>query len=73
MQPPEFTRQPDSTHVVIYGNGCGELLVTYWPSESAAKSERLAIMKMARRERFDAHPRIQSLAEIDAIESGYDD
>jgi hypothetical protein len=63
-----FTRQPDSTHAVIYGNGAGELLCSYWPSEDAARTEVDTIHRLAESEGFDAHPRIESLAELDELE-----
>ena len=63
-----FTRQPDSTHCVVYGNGAGELLVSYWPSESIAHNELRSIQRLADVDEFDPNPVVESLAELDAIE-----
>lgn len=58
-----FTRQPDSTHIVIYGTPHGELLASYWSSEERAAAERLTILNMGA-----THARIEALAELDALE-----
>lgn len=64
-----FTRQPDSTHVVIYGNGSGELLGAYFPSLEAAEADRDAILAMAASEGFDSGARVDDLAALDALEA----
>jgi hypothetical protein len=66
-----FTRQADSTHVVIYGNGCGECLCSYWASERIANAEAVKIAKSGKEWGFDPNPRVDSLAELDALE-GYE-
>jgi hypothetical protein len=58
-----FTRQPDSTHCVIYSTpDTGELLVSYWPTRPAAESERDEVLRLG-----SPHARVESLAELDAL------
>jgi hypothetical protein len=64
-----FTRQADSTHVVIYGTPAGELLVSYWPSLDAANAEQQAITESQTSEGMQPHARVDSLAELDALEA----
>ncbi|ASR77201.1 hypothetical protein KIV66_gp94 [Mycobacterium phage MyraDee] len=46
MALPVFTRQDDSTHVVIYGTPDGELLETYHASLEAAEREQAVVTRL---------------------------
>jgi hypothetical protein len=67
MTTPTFTRQPDSTHAVIYGTPAGELLVSYWPSQASAQAERLNVLRLQASEGMTQHARVEALDDVDSL------